>query len=73
MATPSTEESSTEQESYYDALFSKENICGTLTLIVFTVLNQMTSINVLNMFSNRLITIVNEDARGFKVPANIGT
>lgn len=73
MVTPEDDESSTEKESFFDALFSDENMRGTLTLIVFTALNQMTTINLLNMYSNRLMTIVNEDARGFKVSANMAT
>ena len=59
---------------YCESLFGKKNRTTTIYMMVFTSLIQMSTINVLNMYCNRIFTVINADTpAGQKVLANSAT
>lgn len=61
-------------ESYCESLFGKKNRRTTVTMIFFTSLIQMSTVNVINMYCNRIFTVMNASIpEEKKVLANTAT
>ena len=66
--------STTKDQSYFEALFGPENLRGTIILSIYALSFQWIGCNIINIFSNRIVTDVNRylpDSK--KVLANTAT
>lgn len=60
---------------YFESIASEKYLRGTLTLMVYAVLDQWSGVNVIQMLSNRMVTVMNSGvpAEEDKIQANLAT